>query len=200
MSLSTRLVWFKNSLVPVADAKISLLSPSAQFGISTFEGIRGYWDASASRLYLFRLQDHIIRLQASCKLAHIPLPSAFQSLLTIVKDTIKANNYTEDIAIRIIVFLDEEGSWSSFGPSQIAVAPIPKPRQSIEKLPLLSACFSSWRRIDDLSMPPTVKLGANYSNGRYAQFNALSSGFDIPFFLDSRGFVSETPGSCIFFC
>ena len=52
-------------------------------------------------------------------------------------------------------------------------------------------------RINDRSLPPRVKAGANYINGRYAHLESIEAGYDLPIFLDSRGKVSEGAGSCI---
>jgi len=40
--MQARNIWFKGSIVPVEQANISVLSPTAQFGLNVFEGIRCY--------------------------------------------------------------------------------------------------------------------------------------------------------------
>ena len=37
-----RLMWLNGEILPVKDAMVSILSPTAQFGANVFEGIRCY--------------------------------------------------------------------------------------------------------------------------------------------------------------
>ncbi len=199
MISSDRLVWFKNSFLPASEARISALSPSSQFGISVFEGIRGYWSEENNQLYLFRLKDHINRAFFSCKLVGLDINYSSSELVELVTKTVKVNGYKSDIALRLIFCLDHEGSWSATGSSDLLIAPVLKDRHCSTSPPCVSAAFSSWNRITDQCLPPRVKLGANYANSRYAHLDIQNKGFDIPFFLDDSGFVSESSGSCIFY-
>src|SRR5258708_7435903 len=52
-------------IVPFADAKVHVLSPCVKYGAAVFEGIRGYWNAARKDMYLFRLAEHLDRLQFS---------------------------------------------------------------------------------------------------------------------------------------
>ena len=99
--------------------------------------------------------------------------------------------------MRVTLFVDGIGSWSSHGPVDMFIAPILKPRNVLTNTSGLKACTSTWRRIDDLSLPPRVKAGANYINGRYAQLEAASNGADLPILLNSNGKVSEGAGACL---
>jgi branched-chain amino acid aminotransferase len=78
------------------------------------------------------------------------------------------------------------------------IAPILRPRNLIEQQKGLKATISSWQRIGDLSMPPRVKAGANYINGRYAHLDANRKGFDVPLLLGSDGKLAEGAGACLF--
>ncbi len=113
-------------------------------------------------------------------------------------DAVKANNYKEDIAVRQTVFLDGFGSWSSKGPVNMFIAPIPKGRVLGESKQGLSCCISSWERISDKNISPKIKVGANYINSRMAQMEALENGYDSAIFMNNQGKVAEGPGSCLF--
>ena len=39
-----RLIWLAGEIVPVADAKINVMSPTCQYGLNVFEGVRCYLD------------------------------------------------------------------------------------------------------------------------------------------------------------
>ncbi len=57
--------------------------------------------------------------------------------------------------------------------------------------------ISSWRRLSAVSMPPSIKMGANYMNSRLGQLEAKAHGADSTIFLNDRGTISEGPGSCV---
>ena len=77
------------------------------------------------------------------------------------------------------------------------VAPIAKPRSDINLENGKKGMISSFERINDHSMPPRAKVGANYINSRYAYLEAQSLSFDFPIMLDRMGKVSESSGSCL---
>lgn len=74
MDNNQRLIWLGGEILPVNEAKINILSPTSQFGLNVFEGVRCYWSESAKQLYAFRLKDHIKRLHQSIKLMRMNSP------------------------------------------------------------------------------------------------------------------------------
>lgn len=46
-------------------------------------------------------------------------------------------------------------------------------------------------------LPPRVKAGANYINGRYAHLEAQANGGSLPIFLNFSGKVAEGAGACL---
>ena len=113
-------------------------------------------------------------------------------------NTLRINKFREDVAVRITIFADGLGTWSSVSNTNMFIAPIRKSRTDLSNIPAMRASVSSWVRINDNSMPPRIKLGANYINGRYAHLQARSDGYDLPIFLGADGKVSEGAGACIF--
>ncbi len=192
-----RKIWFKEQIVQADAAQISVLSPTAQFGLNVFEGIRGYWNADHGDIFLFRLDDHLDRLFASCRLIGLDCPYTPDQIKQAITQVIQANQYRTDVAVRATLFVDGEGTWHSSNPVEMFVAPISKPRRNVGDEEGARACVSTWQRIDDLSMPPRVKAGANYINGRYAHLEAKAAGYDLPILLDRAGKVSEGAGSCV---
>ena len=196
--IDKRLIWLNGRIVPLPEATINVLSPTAQFGANVFEGIRCYWNDEHQQLYAFRLQEHYKRLKNSMKMFRMEDKYSVEELTQALIDVIKANNYKEDIAVRQTVFLDGFGSWMSKGPVNMFIAPIPKGRTlSPDKLGL-KCCVSSWQRISDRNISPKVKVGANYINSRMAQLEAMENGYDSAIFMNEQGKVSEGPGSCLF--
>ncbi len=193
-----RLIWLNDKIVPLGDATISVLSPTSQFGANVFEGIRCYWNDLEEELYAFRLRDHYIRLFDSARLFRINCPYTMEELESNMKDTIKANNFHEDIAVRQTLFVSGYGSWFSQEPVGMFIAPIAKKRKEHPLCGGETTCISSWERISDRIMSPRAKVGANYINSRLAKLEANDNGYDSALFLNSNGYVAEGTGSCFF--
>ncbi|MBA5248983.1 MAG: branched-chain amino acid transaminase [Gammaproteobacteria bacterium] len=192
-----RLIWFKGDIVPIDDAKINVLSPTSQFGANVFEGLRAYWNTSAEQLYIFKLSEHTNRLQNSMKMLEFEAAFSNQFLQQSVIDIIQANKLKEDLVCRQTVFLDGFGSWSATSPVEMFIAPMAKGRY-YDNNKGLNVCISSWERINEKSLSPKIKMGANYMNSRMGQLEAKRNGYDSAIFLNHQGTVSEGPGSCVF--
>ena len=189
-------IWFKGALIFPEDALIPILSPTAQFGLNVFEGIRGYRNQHGE-VFLFRLDEHLLRLMQSCRLIGIESPYDLRQIKSAIFDTIRANSMHGDLAVRVTLFVEGLGSWSSTGPVDMFVAPIHKARNVLSEVSGMTSCTSTWRRIDDTVMPPRIKAGANYINGRYAHLEARANGADLPILLNSAGKVAEGAGACL---
>ncbi len=193
------MIWLNGSVVPVNDAKTSVLSPSNQFGLNVYEGVRCYWNDARQTLYAFRLDDHLERLRASAEMLAIENPYSMDELRQAFLDAVAANRYREDIAVRQMLFVEGSGTWSSSGPTGMFVAPIAKKRLSAEYLKESLRCrISSWERIHDKSISPRIKCGANYINSRMAMLEAKKEGYDMAVLLNHKGTVAEATGSCVF--
>lgn len=197
--LNDRYIWLNGEIMRVHEARIGVLSPTAQFGLNVFEGIPCYWNDDHKELYAFRLEEHYARLMRSACLLQIDTPFTVGEMKQALIDTIRANGYKENLSVRQTLFVDGDGSWGSKGPVGMFVAPIPRRNASAEyNKKGLHCCISSWRRIDDNSISPRIKCGANYINSRMAQLEALRNGYDTAIFLNKNGKIAEGPGSCLF--
>ncbi len=192
------LIWLRRQIIPQSMAFVNILSPMAQFGLNVFEGVRCYWSSTESELYAFRLDEHLARLMQSCRIVGMVAPYSIEEIKGFVKEVVAANNFQCDIAIRLTIFVDGIGTWSSSEPTEMFVAPIAKARTSLDCVPAFKASVSSWQRVSDNVLPPRAKVGANYINGRYAHLQAKYDGYDLPIFLGSDGKVSEGAGACLF--
>lgn len=197
--VANRLIWCKGEIVNVNNAMVNVLSPTSQFGLNVFEGIPCYWNDDEKQLYAFRLSEHYDRLLRSAKLIQLDCKYTKDDFKKALVDTVKANEYDENLSVRQTLFVDGFGSWGSEGPVEMFVAPIPRGRTSAEyNKKGLNCCITSWRRISDENLSPRVKCGANYINSRVGQREALRNGYDTCIFLNEVGKVAEGPGSCFF--
>lgn len=197
--MEERLIWFKNELTPIKEAKIMVMSPTAQFGLNVFEGIPCYWNGEEKKMYAFRLDDHYNRLIRSAALLQIECPYTKEQMKEALKQVISANEFNENVSVRQTLFVDDFGSWRSDGPTEMFVIPTPRKFNNAEYTRKgLRVCVSSWRRISDNTLSPRIKCGANYINSRMGQREALRNGYDTCLFMNTAEKISEGPGSC--FC
>lgn len=191
-------VWFKDRITEKSKANVGLFSPTAQFGINVFETVRAYNNITGTDLNCFRLLEHISRLLTSAKIIGIPTELDVEKIHRILRELIKKNNVRDDCSFRIILFLDGNEGWQATSPGHLGINMWKTARQDPHKKQPICGTLSAWTRITDNSMPPLVKAGANYLNGRYAHLKAVFDGYDVPIFLDQHGFVSEGAGACLF--
>ena len=191
------IVWTKGQFLPENKAYISILSPSSQFGLNVFEGIRCYKSLNDSQLYIFRLDDHIDRLYDSAESLNLKISINKKVLKEKIISTIIKNKFKQDTIIRVIAYVDQAGSWTKNYNCEVIIIPRLYGR-AYEDKSSLTLRLSDWERININSMPPKIKAGANYINSRYAHLDAVNKGFDTALLLNNKGFISESTGSCIF--
>jgi branched-chain amino acid aminotransferase len=111
---------------------------------------------------------------------------------------IRANNFRRTIHMRVMAGLaDAGGDRVERGPVSLFVWGAPKEPHSFLKTGL-RAGTSTWVRTSDNALPARVKCNANYVNGRLAEMEALTNGYDRAVILNGRGKVSESPGATLF--
>lgn len=166
---------------------------------AVFEGIRAYWNESSGELSIFRLPEHLQRLERSMKLVRLPLHYSLDELTTVILDLLRVNEVREDTYIRPLAYgANTSGRRLSQGSSESALLINTSPMATHLKTGLtMTAKVSSWRRISEDVMPPRVKNLSNYRNGQLASMEARLDGYDTALLLNSHGTVAEAPGACV---
>ena len=188
-------VFLNGEIVPWDDAKVHVASVGFKFGTAVFEGIRGYWSDERDQMYLFRLREHLERLNFSQTFMRFDEIIDADYLAAKTVELIRANEMRETVHIMVTVFVNGFGGPAVSGP--IGVAITAAPRNDI--LWVDDGCHvqvSSWQRVSDTQMPMRVKCNANYQNGRLAVVQARTDGYDTALMLNSRGKVAEGPAMC----
>ena len=195
-----RLLFLNGENVAYDEARVHVLTTAFKYAATIYEGIRAYHDEATDQLFVFRLQEHLQRLEDSAKIARIPLPYSKQELTEFLLQLIRENGLREDLHIRLAAYVNEDdGRLESTGPVGLSIATMPMGRyDQLGESAGLRVCVSSWRRIGDESMPPRIKTAANYHNSRLALLDARSAGFDDAILLDQRGKATEGPGYNLF--
>ena len=192
-----KLVTVNGEHMPLEDAKVSIMAPGLTFAATVFEGLRAYWNEEKQELFVFRLDEHLKRLLDSMKLLRFGEHPSIDTLRKQLLENIHANEYREDIYIRLQAYIDDWGNMIAKGPVSTSIVSYPRPRLNVFETGRNFA-VSSWRRLDDNASPPRAKASGNYINSRLAGMEARESGYDGAIILTAAGKVSEGPGGCIF--
>ena len=195
--MSEALIYLDGRIIPAGEATISVLSPTVKYGLNVFEGIRGYRGEGGGPVALFRLQEHLERLCHSMAMMGYGRSPSIEELQSIVVSTMRANNPTTDVHIRLSAYVLGDGFIDAAEPVALMCAVSPAQSKPPEKR-TIRAGVSSWRRIEDMSLPPRIKNGANYANGRLALMEARRHGYDEGILLTASGKVAEGAAACIF--
>jgi branched-chain amino acid aminotransferase len=191
--------YFQKQFVPLAEAKIGIMTHAFLYGTATFEGIRGNWNEDVGQVILFRVQDHFRRLHKSCRILKMDLPYSIEELTDIIVKLVEMCGYTEDIYIRPIVYKSSEvvgvRMHNLDDDFLMFVCPF-GPYLDVEKG--IRCLTSSWRRVEDVGIPARAKVNGLYVNSALAKTEAQENGCDEAIMLDMNGHVSEGSGENIF--
>lgn len=192
-------IFWNGKRTPWEDATVHVTAIAWSAVGAVFEGIRGYWNEDQQTLYIFRLDDHLERLQGSSRLVRLPLPYSTADLTGITVDLVQANECREDTYIFPLVY-GAEADAKRFDPNDLRAEVTIRTRSMPSHLATgytQNARFSTWTRISDTVMPPRVKNISNYRNGQLATHEVRQDGYDVAFMLNPQGKVSEAPGACV---
>lgn len=192
-----KLIWQNGDLVPLEKATVNVLTPAVLFGANVFEGLAAYWNAEEEELYGFRFADHFKRLFESLKIMRMSVPYTTEDFFNFTKETIRANEFRENIHLVQVVYVDDIGGLFKQKKLGMYIAAQPHPTL-FDITKGIHCCTSTWTRISDTSNPPRIKAGPNYQNSRLASLEANAKGFDWAVILTSQGKVAEAPGACLF--
>ncbi|VVC02483.1 Amino-transferase class IV [Candidatus Burarchaeum australiense] len=199
-------VWKDGRLVKWEDAKVHVSAWSLHYSVSIFEGIRAHPARLGGKqnTFVFRLGDHIRRLERGARLYEIPLKFSASEIEKAVVETVRKNGL-KNCYIRPILYF---GHWKSLMPNQrqpnseLAIFALPVKagaEKAGEAEPVgLKCMISKWRKPSHDSLPGDVKCSANYALSYLAGLEAEKAGYDYAFLLDHRGLVSEGLASNVF--
>src|SRR5690606_26696324 len=88
--------------VPDGDATISVRSRGLNYGLGCFAGVRGYLADDGEQVLVFRLDDHIRRLELSAKLLFLRL-EPFAQARQAVLELLRKNEVRYDVYLRPMV-------------------------------------------------------------------------------------------------
>jgi branched-chain amino acid aminotransferase len=196
--MSTPYAYFRKQVVPLSEAKIGIMTHAFNYGTGVFEGIRGNWNAEDETVYLFRIEEHLRRLRNSAKIVRIDVGHTVEEMAELVKKVVSMSGMREDQYIRPLAYKSSEVVGLRVHDLDddllIFVTPF-GPYLDIEAG--IRCMTSSWRRVDDTSIPARAKVTGIYINSALAKTEAHLNGFDEAILLNPDGHVAEGSGENI---
>jgi len=195
----TKYAFFEGKIVPIEEAKISVMTHGFNYGTGCFEGIRAYWNSQKEQLYVFRLKEHFERMHRSARILRIDLPFSVDELVDITHGLLRREGYREDVYIRPLAYKASEviGVRLSNLEDGFAMFALPFGRY-IQNEEGVHVCISSWRRVDDNAAPARAKITGAYVNSALSKTDAVLSGYDEALVLDESGHLSEGSAENLF--
>ncbi len=194
-----KFAFFEGKIVPIEDAKISVMTHAFNYGTGVFGGLRGYWNDDENQLFVFRPHDHFERLTQSASLLRINVAHSVPQLVGVLNDLLRAEGFRENVYIRPLAYKSTEmiGVRLHDVDDEITMFAMPFGRY-VEKEEGLHVGFSSWRRVDDNAIPARGKITGAYANSALIKSDAVLAGYDEALVLNEDGHLAEASAANLF--
>ena len=197
--IETEKIWMNGELVDWADAKIHVGAHGLHYGTGVFEGIRCYETPEGPAV--FRLTDHIKRLESSARLLNMKLPYSGEEIREACLEVIGVNGLPE-CYLRPFAFYGygELGVSSAGNPVEVVVMSWPWGTYlGDDGMKNGIRCkISSWKRVGANTIPHAAKATGIYLNSMLAVMEANQAGYDEAILLTDDGFIADGSGENVF--
>jgi branched-chain amino acid aminotransferase len=195
----TEKIWMNGEFVPWDEARIHVGAHGLHYGSGVFEGIRAYETPNGTAV--FRLTDHLQRLDNSAKLLGMELPFTVEQLREVSHELIAINGLPE-CYLRPIAFYGygELGVSAVGNPVDVVIMSWPWGAYLGEDglKQGIRVKISSWQRIGPNVIPHVAKATGVYLNSMLAVTEANRAGYDEAILLTAEGYVADGSGENIF--
>jgi branched-chain amino acid aminotransferase len=191
--------YFKGEIVPYSEAKVGVLTHGFNYGTAVFGGVRAYWNDEQEQLYVFRVLEHYQRFLHSARIMFMDFDHTPENLSQITLDLLRKENYQRDIYIRPLAYKADEivGVKLHDLENEITISALPFGGY-VANDTNAHVTFSSWRRLDDNTIPARGKVSGAYASSALIKTDAVKSGFDEALVLTQEGHVSEGSAMNVF--
>jgi branched-chain amino acid aminotransferase len=187
-------IFLDGKYLPEDEAKISVFDHGLLYGDGVFEGIRVYGGK------IFRLEQHLDRLNASAKAIMLQVPMTKPALTEACRETCRHNNIADGY-IRLVVTRGVGNlglnPFTCKKPSVIIIA------ATIELYPEkvyregINLITAATQRNSPNAVNPAIK-SLNYLNNILARIEAVNAGTVEALMLNGEGYVAECTGDNVF--
>jgi len=191
--------FFGGKIVPIEEAKVSVMTHAFNYGTGVFAGLRAYWNDDEHQLFIFRAMDHFERFRQSASLIRIDVPYSEEELTDILVELLRIEDYHETCYIRPLAYKSTEKIGVKLHGLDDAVTMFALPfGRYVENEEGLHVAFSAWRRVDDNAIPARGKIVGAYANSALIKSDAVLAGYDEALVLNEDGHLSEASAANIF--
>lgn len=187
--------YFQKQFVPLAEAKLGIMTNFLHYGTAVFEGIRGNWNPQKKQIFLFRLREHYQRLLDGCRVLNIDLPYAIDELCRITVELVEKCHFEEDTYVRPLAYKSSESLGVRLHNLDCDFLVFAFPWGPYLDADRARCRVSSWRFPSEV---PRAKLTGLYITNAVAKTEAVENGFDEAIMLTPDGYVAEGSGENIF--
>ena len=195
----TEKIWMNGELVDWADAKVHVGVHGLHYGSGVFEGIRCYDTAKGPAI--FRLRDHLERLESSAKILFMEMRHTVDELRAATHELV-ATNGLASCYIRPIAFYGygQLGVAATGNPVDVVILSYPWGAYLGEdgQNNGITTTISSWQRVGPNVIPHAAKATGIYLNSMLATTEARRGGYDEAIMLSADGYIADGPGETIF--
>ena len=194
-----RFAYFQGRIVPYSEAKVGVMNHTLNYGTGVFGGIRAYWNAEEEQLFIFRLTDHLHRLLRSGHLILAEIGLDVEELRHLTIELAQREGLRQDCYIRPLIYNTDEiiGVRLHDLHPDLAMFAVPFDRY-VERDTDAHVTVSSWRRLEDNSLPARGKITGAYVSSAFIKTDAVRSGFDEALVLSQDGHLSEGSAENVF--
>ena len=191
--------YLNGEFLPLADAKVSIMTHAFMYGTACFEGIRAYWNADQGQLYALRVREHFERLADSSRVLLMELPGTVDELTALCVELLRRNGYREDAYVRPSMYKSSLQIGVRLHNLDHGFCMITQPfGDYIDTNVGIRTQTASWRRTSDQAIPARSKIVGAYVNSALAKTEAMLNGFDEAIVLTLDGHVSEGSAENLF--
>jgi branched-chain amino acid aminotransferase len=191
--------YFEGQYVPLAEAKVSIMTSAFMYGTAVFEGIRAYWNPDDQTLYGLRFREHMERIRRNASILFMTGLPPIDELVRIATEIVKRNAFREDVYIRPAIYK----SGTAVGvklhgmPHEICMFAVPFGNYvDVDKG--ITMMTSTWRRNADDAIPARGKITGGYVNMAFQKTEAELNGYDEALVLTKDGSASEASAANFF--
>ena len=195
----TETIWMNGEFIDWADAKVHVGVHGLHYGTGVFEGIRCYETADGPAV--FRLKEHLLRLENSARLLYMELPYTADEIRAATHELIGRNGLPE-CYVRPFAFYGygELGVHTKGNPVEVVIMSWPWANYLGDENATtgIRAKISSWKRVGPNTIPHAAKATGIYLNSMLAVHEAQRAGYDEAILLTDDGYIADGSGENIF--
>ncbi|MFB3072268.1 MAG: aminotransferase class IV, partial [bacterium] len=190
------IVYLNGDYVPAEEARVSVFDRGFLYGDGIYETLRVYGGR------VFRLEEHLSRLERSARLIRLSLPLSPAAFAEAIETCLKLNDLSSAL-VRIGVSRGEASSPGLdpalvAGPATVVIVTRPfEPYPEAMYEAGIRAAVVSVRRTPTEALSPIIK-STNFLNNIMSKMEALDAGADEAIMLNTDGHIAEGTTTNVF--